>query len=292
MQFPAIGDRYALIRYMLMKSKSSLFVCLAAVVIIIMNLVTRHSPILAEKLHDLKSLNWLTVFLILSVIYISTDSGCMEIFVEKTGMISWLNGISQLLLPMSLVLFTKTAFFPEYKRYEILAFLNFVLAFVSIVRYIIFADSMTNSFPLLHILIAVEIAGGIVSFAQEKTLFSVEVVIGFAAILAGTAATIVTYWSGITEPASIFFGYGILIFSACMLVWIVRSRYELERLRNDAEYVFMERDMKAAERANEQKSRFLSHMSHEIRTPLNAILGMNQLIMREAVNENVKRYSN
>ncbi len=54
----------------------------------------------------------------------------------------------------------------------------------------------------------------------------------------------------------------------------------------------MERDMKAAEKANEQKSRFLSHMSHEIRTPLNAILGMNQLIMREAVNENVKKYSN
>ncbi len=37
----------------------------------------------------------------------------------------------------------------------------------------------------------------------------------------------------------------------------------------------MERDKKAAEKANEQKSRFLSHMSHEIRTPLNAILGMN-----------------
>ena len=54
----------------------------------------------------------------------------------------------------------------------------------------------------------------------------------------------------------------------------------------------MERDMKAAEKANEQKSRFLSQMSHEIRTPLNAILGMNQLIMREAVNENVKKYSN
>lgn len=292
MQFPAVGDRYALVRYMLLKSKSSLFVCLVAAIIIIMNLATRHSPILMEKLHDLKALDWLTVFLILAVIYVSTDSGCMEIFVDKVGMISWLNGISQMLLPIPLILFTKTAFFPGYKRYEVLAFLNFALAIVSIASYMIFADSMTGFFPQLHILIIAGIVECIISFVQEKTIFSVEVVIGFAAILAGTAATIVTYWSGIAEPASVFFGYGILVFSTCMLVWIIRSRYELDQLRSDAEHVFMERDMKAAEKANEQKSRFLSHMSHEIRTPLNAILGMNQLILREEINENVKKYSN
>lgn len=292
MQFPAIGDRYALVRFMLLKSRSSLFVCLAALIIIILILATRHSPILTEKLHDVKSLHWLTVFLFLSVIYISTDSGCMEIFVEKTGIINWLNGISQMLLPIPLILFTKSAFFPGHKRYEALVFLNFALAVVSILSYIILADSMTDFFPQLHFLIIAGIIECIISFVQEKTVFSVEVVIGFAGILAGTAATIVTYWSGIAEPASVFFGYGILVFSACMLVWIVRSRYELERLRSDAEHVLMERDMKAAEKANEQKSRFLSHMSHEIRTPLNAILGMNQLIMREAVNENVKKYSN
>lgn len=292
MQFPAIGDRYALVRYMLLKSRSSLFVCIAAAIIIVMNLAIRHSPILAKKLYDLKSLHWLTIFLVLSVIYVSTDSGCMEIFIEKTGMVSWLNGIAQLLLPIPLILFTKTAFFPGHKRYDVLTFLNFAIAVVGIVRYMIFADSMTDSFPQLHTLIAVGTVACIVSFVQEKTVFSAEVVIGFGAILTGTAATIITYWSGIAEPASVFFGYGILVFSACMLVWIVRSRYELERLRSDAEYVFMERDMKAAEKANEQKSRFLSQMSHEIRTPLNAILGMNQLIMREAVNENVKKYSN
>ena len=47
----------------------------------------------------------------------------------------------------------------------------------------------------------------------------------------------------------------------------------------------------AAELANESKTRFLSHMSHEIRTPLNAVLGMNELIMRETKEENVRRYS-
>ena len=43
-------------------------------------------------------------------------------------------------------------------------------------------------------------------------------------------------------------------------------------------------------RANQAKSDFLANMSHEIRTPLNAILGMNEMIMREA-SGNLKKYA-
>jgi signal transduction histidine kinase/CHASE3 domain sensor protein len=41
-------------------------------------------------------------------------------------------------------------------------------------------------------------------------------------------------------------------------------------------------DKKAADEANEAKSRFLSNMSHELRTPLNAIIGYSDLILSEA----------
>ncbi len=43
--------------------------------------------------------------------------------------------------------------------------------------------------------------------------------------------------------------------------------------------------------ANEAKSAFLSNMSHEIRTPINAILGMNEMIMRESVDADIINYS-
>ena len=43
--------------------------------------------------------------------------------------------------------------------------------------------------------------------------------------------------------------------------------------------------------ANEAKSSFLSNMSHEIRTPINAILGMNEMILRECEDESVLNYS-
>ncbi len=43
--------------------------------------------------------------------------------------------------------------------------------------------------------------------------------------------------------------------------------------------------------ANEAKSSFLSNMSHEIRTPINAVLGMNEMILRESSEEAVLEYA-
>ena len=47
----------------------------------------------------------------------------------------------------------------------------------------------------------------------------------------------------------------------------------------------------AAETASRAKSQFLSNMSHEIRTPINAVLGMDEMIIREAKEENIREYA-
>ena len=44
--------------------------------------------------------------------------------------------------------------------------------------------------------------------------------------------------------------------------------------------------------ASQAKSSFLSNMSHEIRTPINAVLGMNEMILRECEDKNILSYSN
>lgn len=46
-----------------------------------------------------------------------------------------------------------------------------------------------------------------------------------------------------------------------------------------------------AQAANRAKSRFLANMSHEIRTPINAILGMDEMILRESGEEQVEEYA-
>ncbi len=46
-----------------------------------------------------------------------------------------------------------------------------------------------------------------------------------------------------------------------------------------------------ARAASEAKSSFLANMSHEIRTPINAVLGMNEMILRECDEEGVLEYA-
>ncbi len=49
--------------------------------------------------------------------------------------------------------------------------------------------------------------------------------------------------------------------------------------------------VKEAEDANRTKSAYFSCISHEFRTPLNSVLGMNEMILRETREENIKGYS-
>jgi len=46
-----------------------------------------------------------------------------------------------------------------------------------------------------------------------------------------------------------------------------------------------------AEEANRAKSDFLANMSHEIRTPINAVIGMNEMIIRETSEKNIRDYA-
>ncbi|MCI7130936.1 MAG: ATP-binding protein [Lachnospiraceae bacterium] len=52
-----------------------------------------------------------------------------------------------------------------------------------------------------------------------------------------------------------------------------------------------ERAKEIAQEANRAKSDFLANMSHEIRTPINAVLGMDEMILRESTDSKISEYA-
>ncbi len=65
-------------------------------------------------------------------------------------------------------------------------------------------------------------------------------------------------------------------------------KYETQLLKSREEEVL---ERKEAEEKDQAKSDFLAQMSHEIRTPINAVLGMNEMILRETSQPEVEGYA-
>ncbi len=79
--------------------------------------------------------------------------------------------------------------------------------------------------------------------------------------------------------AVMLFVISVVIVSFSMTIIFVVS---LEQ--KSAESEKLDEARKAAERSNAAKSDFLANMSHEIRTPINAVMGMNEVIIKESLN--------
>lgn len=95
---------------------------------------------------------------------------------------------------------------------------------------------------------------------------------------------------------------GLLVFALLSTFYILNFRHErkislrLEEMKaqeqkREYEAKVLALEKAAADSANKAKSDFLADMSHEIRTPINAVLGMNEMILRESDDDQILEYS-
>ena len=81
------------------------------------------------------------------------------------------------------------------------------------------------------------------------------------------------------------------IIGILIAIFLARVLDKYSKQEQEYKQHLLKLEKQAADEASKAKSRFLADMSHEIRTPINAIMGMNEMILREAGDSDIQGYS-
>ena len=106
----------------------------------------------------------------------------------------------------------------------------------------------------------------------------------YAAIYTYIGASLITIVLQLIFPDKLVLCLGATIATLCMLISLETP--DFQNLSNTMKALEVARE--SADKANAAKSMFLSSMSHEIRTPINGVLGMNEIILKSDISDEVR----
>lgn len=182
------------------------------------------------------------------------------------------------------------------------AVIQIILELLGIQNLIVMADVSTIVLGVVCVVTIVSL----IQLACKSRRYQILVpIISVSVLLAGEVAKVILNHFSMYAYAEVATLYAMAIFGLLLAI--------LHVLRISKEYrMDAEERVKAAEKqnsqlalakleadsarhdalaANEAKGKFLARMSHEIRTPINVVLGMDEMILRESKEQNIREYA-
>ncbi len=129
------------------------------------------------------------------------------------------------------------------------------------------------------------ISASAAALSQGNVLFASETDFGGLYIMGSVP------YNAAAQDISLIAPLVIWTFGLMCLLLVIVTIYLMVADRKARETDNLRQAMVLAENANKAKSDFLANMSHEIRTPINAVIGMNEMILRESEDKQVLEYA-
>ena len=228
----------------------------------------------------------LSIGVILGAIWVLSNSIFRQLYSRNISVTSDTPYLMVILLPIPFLIFINSLQQERHSRIlTIAAFIDTADFFICILLLVTGKVSLIKSFTLsaLCCLISIVImAYTIIYDTIHKQIYSYRyIAVGFIFMAIAAVFQIMVFMFAHNGVFSGFFmSIGLMGFLICAMLHTIR---QLIHIRLEAN---------TARNASKAKDDFLANMSHEIRTPLNGILGMDEMILREAAgNTKITKYA-
>ena len=277
-----IGDRTSIWMQLLhesgMKAIISFFLLILSLFCIITCIILRF---VYKKNLSLVYLAWTLFF---CALWMVSETPFRQLLFKNVSVLTNATYWSLMLIPFPLILYINDI---QQKRYQKIYMVSFAYSslmlvigtFLQVFDIVQFVEQVKfihigTGYAMISLIVTITI-----DMIKKRAGDYLAVGIGVYGMLVTAVIEIVLYWTDAILSLGAILGMGLLFL---LIMAIVKTGQDLFR---------SERKQQQAIMAKEAQSKFLANMSHEIRTPINAVIGMNEMILRENENKDIQEYA-
>lgn len=230
------------------------------------------------------SLRYLALAVVQAAMWLIANSELRQFIFPNVSVLNDMAFLMILAIPAPIVLYMNEIQGKRYQKYyNIVLSVNIVVFVACVALHLLNIRELADNFMYMAldcfisvIVIGITIVFDIRSGAIRKYGL---IAIGISGACLAGILQIILYLNR-TIPFS-----GVLISIGLIFLLIVAASNTI------AEVIRSEQEKRQAISAGEAKTKFLASMSHEIRTPINAVIGLNEMILRESKEDGIREYA-
>lgn len=227
----------------------------------------------------------LSIGVILGACWVLSNSVFRQLYTSNLAVMGDIPYLMVMVMPLPFIIFVNSLQQGRYVKIlmipGIIEILNFVIAGTLFVTGI---TELSKSFvfsALCATITILVIMGTIIADKKRKLSYSYKYVIAgfivFATAAVGQMGMFQFAHNGVFS--GLFMSIGLFGFMICSILHTIKQLIGIRLEANELAHI------------NKAKDDFLANMSHEIRTPLNGILGMDEMILRDAKESRIRNYA-
>ncbi len=229
-------------------------------------------------------LNYLVWTMLFCSIWMLSEIEFRQIMIKNVSILTYYTYMSLMTIPIPLLIYINEIQGGRYKKCHIVPMVYVVLMFVIGVALQVFnVVEFVEMLPYIHVGLIMAtistIATITVDVIKRRIADYVFVGIGVYGLLFSAVIEMILYYVDLGISIGTFVAIGLMFL---LVMAIIKTGQDLMRSEKKKQQAIV---------AREAQAKFLANMSHEIRTPINAVIGMNEMILRESKDEDIREYA-